>query len=389
MRTREVHLEVNLFCKLCETYAAIQIIERETRLPPDLAVWTRSVCIRSIEISSDINWKATRREGTKKQPDAAHAGPPLSRFRLALGLLGRRGRWFPFRSFQSLDSPQCSPSPGSWFLRAPDTGRRSSRAPIVRTSRLPRCALRRRTKTESSALVSISDANIARRPQPKKEPNRMWARLSSLQTFTFHSICFGGQPCRSLSASSRGRSKASPTALLSAPRPTRVRQPSTRQGSSFRCLRRVSFHRPRSMRRSVPRASSRCPLSSQNFYLQDNKSAWVDLGAGNAKPDIRERLDKARISPAQATRLVKVCGSAIRERGLQTLGVFRPFRLAESRENIFRLVAIFLGLDADRRDDDWLLGEKKSSFEEEIESASIHDVVAVLKWVRSLKQRGP
>lgn len=80
--------------------------------------------------------------------------------------------------------------------------------------------------------------------------------------------------------------------------------------------------------------------------------------------------------------------------GLDTLGLFRPFRLAESPVEIRRLALLFLDFVDHRGSQityDQLANSlyggntaaeaKMKQFQRELNYAEIHDVVAVLKWV--------
>ncbi|GJN93728.1 hypothetical protein Rhopal_006785-T1 [Rhodotorula paludigena] len=98
----------------------------------------------------------------------------------------------------------------------------------------------------------------------------------------------------------------------------------------------------------------------------------------------RERLERARFGPAELALLLAECGGVIRARGLDTLGLFRPYRASESRDEIRKLCGGFC---------DWAEEERRGArgdeaskavllhaFREELRYANVHDVVAVLKW---------
>ncbi|KAK4049936.1 hypothetical protein OIV83_003760 [Microbotryomycetes sp. JL201] len=120
----------------------------------------------------------------------------------------------------------------------------------------------------------------------------------------------------------------------------------------------------------------------------------------------RQRMIKALLSIEEATALTKECGKVIRERGLTTLGLFRPFRAVESPAQIRNLAVTFLkwsrfrqpqvtaqNLDFDARD---IFSAKETQFDKlerfrkELAGSGIHDVVGVLKWgLRHLKLDKP
>ncbi|KAM0786251.1 hypothetical protein ACM66B_007050 [Microbotryomycetes sp. NB124-2] len=120
----------------------------------------------------------------------------------------------------------------------------------------------------------------------------------------------------------------------------------------------------------------------------------------------RQRMAKALLSIEEATALTKECGKVIRERGLTTLGLFRPFRAVESPAQIRNLATTFLKwvrfkqhsettttIDFDARD---IFSAKETQydklerFRKELAVSGIHDVVGVLKWgLRHLKLEKP
>ncbi|KDE04166.1 hypothetical protein, variant [Microbotryum lychnidis-dioicae p1A1 Lamole] len=114
--------------------------------------------------------------------------------------------------------------------------------------------------------------------------------------------------------------------------------------------------------------------------------------------DDQKRLRRARLSVEDVIVLLKECGVVIRERGLTTLGLFRPYRIGESRLKMDRLALLFYAFALDRSsvhraadqprnaNDLFRVGGGKSkgakldAFKEEIKYANVHDVVGVLKW---------
>ncbi|GAA5889564.1 hypothetical protein JCM5296_005986 [Sporobolomyces johnsonii] len=102
------------------------------------------------------------------------------------------------------------------------------------------------------------------------------------------------------------------------------------------------------------------------------------------------KLEKARLGVAEMTLLMDKCGEAIRSRGLTTLGLFRPYRLAESHSQIRILCLLFLDYAAEfdvkavtessTRGTEASKAVKLHRFKEELRYAQVHDVVGVLKW---------
>ncbi|BGO95255.1 hypothetical protein NBRC10512_002595 [Rhodotorula toruloides] len=102
------------------------------------------------------------------------------------------------------------------------------------------------------------------------------------------------------------------------------------------------------------------------------------------------RLEKARLGVAEMTLLMDECGSVIKQRGLTILGLFRPFRAAESLPAQRKLCLLFLDymaeFDAAPSSSDSIRGSEASkavllhAFKEELRYANVHDVAAVLRW---------
>ncbi|SCV73174.1 BQ2448_7099 [Microbotryum intermedium] len=168
--------------------------------------------------------------------------------------------------------------------------------------------------------------------------------------------------------------------------------------------------------------SPRISTSAPGVRSSTETTPWVnldDFSDGNAseratstdhepQPDFQrvislniedqKRLRRAMLSVEDVAVLVKECGAVIRERGLTTLGLFRPYRIGESRLKIDRLALLFYAFaldrssfngDADRpRNANDLFrigggnskGAKLDAFKEDIKYANVHDVVGVLKW---------
>lgn len=98
------------------------------------------------------------------------------------------------------------------------------------------------------------------------------------------------------------------------------------------------------------------------------------------------RLGRARLEVEDVIDLLRECGSVIRSRGSTTLGIFRPYRLAESPPAIRKLSILFLSYaqEFDASKDIW--GNKVSKdkkfeqLKDELKYTGIHDVVSVIKW---------
>ncbi len=123
----------------------------------------------------------------------------------------------------------------------------------------------------------------------------------------------------------------------------------------------------------------------------------------------RKMLDamaNARLDVVQTRDLVRMCGLQIRERGLDTSGLFRPFRIAESLDRVHHMIQLFLlsidvntyssvfqilpenaldrfGGSSSAGTTSTQLAQSKVAQEEldkELRYASPHDVVSVMKW---------
>ncbi|KAL8280588.1 hypothetical protein RQP46_006911 [Phenoliferia psychrophenolica] len=138
--------------------------------------------------------------------------------------------------------------------------------------------------------------------------------------------------------------------------------------------------------------------------------AWVRVAEpaagveGKEQTRVREeaekrRLARARLGVASASVLLELCAKVVRERGTTTLGLFRPYRLAEDPREMRKLALLFLayadavvvpgatGMDASDPVVRDIFGAGVSSkqgnldiFKEELKYASVHDVVGLLKW---------
>ncbi|KAK4046958.1 hypothetical protein OIO90_006376 [Microbotryomycetes sp. JL221] len=146
------------------------------------------------------------------------------------------------------------------------------------------------------------------------------------------------------------------------------------------------------------------PLEDQDQLDQDSNQ----LGHRDKEEKERTRLSKTLLSIEETIALIKECGRVIRQRGLTTLGLFRPFRAVESPNQIRNLAIKFLQwsrfeqqqqqqfqneIEFDARD---IFSARETKFDKlekfrkELASAGIHDVVGVLKWgIRRIKFTRP
>ncbi|GAC76288.1 hypothetical protein PANT_20c00043 [Moesziomyces antarcticus T-34] len=126
-----------------------------------------------------------------------------------------------------------------------------------------------------------------------------------------------------------------------------------------------------------------------------------------------DAMANARLDVHHARDLVRMCGLHIRERGLDTPGLFRPFRIAESHDQVLHMIQLFLlsihpstymavfpilpddALDrfgrnapAPAADHNAKASVARDELDKELRYAAPHDVVAVMKWgLRHLRLR--
>ncbi|GAA5980952.1 hypothetical protein JCM11641_005496 [Rhodosporidiobolus odoratus] len=166
----------------------------------------------------------------------------------------------------------------------------------------------------------------------------------------------------------------------------------------------TSFASPlllRSPLRSTPEGQEDSDLRSLRSV---ETSLWVDAGEGSPKTIRREdeiarnrereerewrRAEKARLGVQEVGLVVEVCGGVIRSRGLTTLGLFRPYRLAESPSRQLKLIALFLDYcnEAYPTTSSSLTAENEATrtvllhqWKEEVRYAKVEDAVGVVKW---------
>ena len=122
---------------------------------------------------------------------------------------------------------------------------------------------------------------------------------------------------------------------------------------------------------------------------------------GQQRRKMLEAMSNARLDVAQTRDLVRLCAQHIRERGLETLGLFRSFRVAESTDRIEYLIQLYLisinpsayasvfpvlpenALKRLSQRPEEVPDKSRSArneLEKEIRYASPHDAAAMLKW---------
>ncbi|PWY97929.1 hypothetical protein BCV70DRAFT_202417 [Testicularia cyperi] len=150
------------------------------------------------------------------------------------------------------------------------------------------------------------------------------------------------------------------------------------------------------------------PSAAAAFIAQSNAAfaaaANVPKPVGEQRRKMLDAMANARLNVAQARDLVRICGLQIRERGLDTMGLFRSFRIAESQDRVMFMIQLFLlsidtstylsvfpVLPENALDQFGQQTSARSSTEQkrrlaseeldkELRYASVHEVVAVMKW---------
>ncbi|TKY87530.1 hypothetical protein EX895_003544 [Sporisorium graminicola] len=89
------------------------------------------------------------------------------------------------------------------------------------------------------------------------------------------------------------------------------------------------------------------PPSAAAAIIAESNAAYaaaesVPKPKGLQRKKMLEALTNARLDVSQARDLVRMCGLHIRERGLDTSGLFRPFRIAESQDHVYHMIQLFL-----------------------------------------------
>lgn len=134
---------------------------------------------------------------------------------------------------------------------------------------------------------------------------------------------------------------------------------------------------------------------------------------GIQRKKMLEAVANARLDVAQTRDLVRLCGLQIRERGLDTPGLFRPFRIAESADHVYHMIQLFLlsidvstyiavfpilpdnaldrlGGDAGSTTSSQEAKSKiaREELDKELRYASPHDIASVMKWgLRHMRMR--
>ncbi|SJX66365.1 uncharacterized protein SRS1_16686 [Sporisorium reilianum f. sp. reilianum] len=96
---------------------------------------------------------------------------------------------------------------------------------------------------------------------------------------------------------------------------------------------------------AVPRKQP--PTSAAAAIIAESNAAYaaaetIPKPKGLQRKKMLEALTNARLDVGQARDLVRMCGLQIRERGLDTSGLFRPFRIAESPDHVYHIIQLFL-----------------------------------------------
>ncbi|SPO31583.1 uncharacterized protein UTRI_06390_B [Ustilago trichophora] len=161
--------------------------------------------------------------------------------------------------------------------------------------------------------------------------------------------------------------------------------------------------------------SSNQPPTAAAAIIAESNAAYavaqtIPKPKGLQRKKMLEAMANARINVSQARDLVRMCGLQIRERGLDTSGLFRPFRIAESPDHVYHMIQLFLlsidistyiavfpilpenALDRfGRNNTSTSHGNGNSSqdakskvaheeLDKELRYAAPHDVVSVMKW---------
>lgn len=89
------------------------------------------------------------------------------------------------------------------------------------------------------------------------------------------------------------------------------------------------------------------PPSAAAAIIAESNAAYAAAEAvpkpkGLQRKKMLEAMANARLDVSQTRDLVRMCGLQIRERGLDTSGLFRPFRIAESQDHVYHMIQLFL-----------------------------------------------
>ncbi|CDR99996.1 hypothetical protein [Sporisorium scitamineum] len=159
------------------------------------------------------------------------------------------------------------------------------------------------------------------------------------------------------------------------------------------------------------------PPSAAAAIIAESNAAYataetVPKPKGLQRKKMLEALTNAQLDVSQARDLVRMCGLQIRERGLDTSGLFRPFRIAESQDHVHHMIQLFLlsidistyisvfpilpenaldrfgrnGASAGNAANNTATSQQAKSkvareeLDKELRYAAPHDVVSVMKW---------
>ncbi|SPC66483.1 uncharacterized protein UHOD_08604 [Ustilago sp. UG-2017b] len=146
------------------------------------------------------------------------------------------------------------------------------------------------------------------------------------------------------------------------------------------------------------------PTAAAAIIAESNAAYASAKPAPLQRREMLQALTNAHLHVVQMRDLVRMCGLHIRERGLDTPGLFRPFRIAESGESVQHMLQLFLlSVDAstyiavfpilpenalDRLERSSTRPQSardkakiaREELDKELRYASPHDIVSVLKW---------
>lgn len=155
------------------------------------------------------------------------------------------------------------------------------------------------------------------------------------------------------------------------------------------------------------------PPSAAAAIIAESNAAYaaaetVPKPQGLQRKKMLEAVANARLDVSQTRDLVRMCGLQIRERGLDTSGLFRPFRIAESPDHVYHMIQLFLlsidvstyiavfpilpedaldrfgsnsaGASNQPKSQQAKVQAAREELDKELRYAAPHDVVSVMKW---------
>ncbi|KAN0064923.1 hypothetical protein ACQY0O_001980 [Thecaphora frezii] len=149
----------------------------------------------------------------------------------------------------------------------------------------------------------------------------------------------------------------------------------------------------------APSAAALVAANANASFALAGKEKPRPIGAQRIKA--LEAIANARLDVAQVLGLTRMCSEQIRRRGLETMGLFRSLRVAQSQEQLDHLVQLFLlsvnpsayasvftvlpenALERLSQRPEEASDKAKTALlelDKELRYASVHDVVALLKW---------